>query len=216
MEPIKSANKNGYRLKIFQDEIPENPRNWDNLGTMVCFGKHGLGDKHDYKDPFEFFLSLAEEILGDTDEAEERFDEKPWQEIAEFVENSGEYIMLPLYPYDHSGLKMRTYPFRCPWDSGQVGWICVSREKLKKEGLESKTDAEITQSLISEVKTYNQYLSGDVYGYVLERLETCPHCKHVENVHIDSCWGFFGLDSLKEQILGYLGSEFGELVEALA
>ena len=43
MEPIMKANKNGYRLEIFQDECLDNPRNWDNLGTMVCFGKHGLG-----------------------------------------------------------------------------------------------------------------------------------------------------------------------------
>jgi hypothetical protein len=213
MEPIMKANKNGYRLEIFQDEAPDSPRNWDNLGKMICFGKHGLGDEHDYRDPFEFFLSLAEEILGDADEAEKRFNSSDWQEIAEFVENSGEYIMLPLYLYDHSGLTMQTYPYPCPWDSGLAGWIYVDRSRLPEEQM---TAEQATKYLQGEVKTYNQYLTGDVYGYVLEQPETCPYCKHVENVHVDSCWGLFGLDGLKEQILGYLGSEFGELVEALA
>ena len=44
MEPIMKANKNGYRLEIFQDEAPDSPRNWDNLGKMICFSSHNLGD----------------------------------------------------------------------------------------------------------------------------------------------------------------------------
>ena len=213
MTPVKTASSCGYTLKIYRDEAPDSPRNWDNLGKMICFGKHGLGDEHDYRDPFELFLSLAEEILGDADEAEKRFNSSDWQEIAEFVENSGEYIMLPLYLMNHSGLAMQTYPYSCPWDSGQVGWIYVDRSRLPGEQM---TTEQATKYLEGEVKAYNQYLTGDVYGYVLERLETCPHCKHVENVHVDSCWGLFGLEMLEEEILRQVGSEFKELIEALA
>ena len=46
---------------------------------------------------------------------------------------SEKYLMLPLYLYDHSGLAMSTESFsgRAPhaeWDSGQVGWIYVSKK----------------------------------------------------------------------------------------
>lgn len=53
----------------------------------------------------------------------------------------------------------------------------------------------------AEVETYDQYLRGDVYGYILEKEvtveEKCPHCGEVINTYtemeeVDSCWGFYG------------------------
>lgn len=53
----------------------------------------------------------------------------------------------------------------------------------------------------AEVETYDQYLRGDVYGYILEKEVTvevkCPHCGEVISTHtemeeVDSCWGFYG------------------------
>lgn len=41
--------------------------------------------------------------------------------------------MMPLYLMDHSGLAMQTESFHDPWDSGQVGWIYVSKEDALKE-----------------------------------------------------------------------------------
>jgi hypothetical protein len=34
------------------------------------------------------------------------------------------------------------------------------------------------------VKTYSQFLSGEVYGYIVE----------MGDENVDSCWGFYGLD----------------------
>ena len=53
----------------------------------------------------------------------------------------------------------------------------------------------------NEVKVYDQYLVGDVYGFKLIKKivaqETCPHCGEViseyeEEEEVDSCWGFYG------------------------
>ena len=39
-----------YKLEIFDDLDPTNPREFDNLGTMVCFhSRYILGDKIDLK-----------------------------------------------------------------------------------------------------------------------------------------------------------------------
>jgi len=43
------------------------------------------------------------------------------------------HIILPLYLYDHSGITMNTTGFSCGWDSGQVGYIVMSYEKIRKE-----------------------------------------------------------------------------------
>jgi hypothetical protein len=101
--------------------------------------------------------------------------------------------IIPLYLYDHSGYTMRTYPFNCPWDSGQVGFIVATRKSAKRIGirhLTQKSREKIRARLIGEVTEYDQYLTGDVYGFIIE---------DEEGEMVDACWGFYGHDHcLKE------------------
>ena len=150
-----------YTYTIEQDEVFESPREWCNLGTMVCFHKrYRLGDEHS--------LSI-EEV----------------QEIAD----SEDYISLPVYMYDHSGITINTTGFSCPWDSGQLGIIFVSKEKVREEygvkRISSSLYKRIEGYLKGEVDTYDQYLRGDVYYYVI---------KDEDGEIVDSCGGFYGED----------------------
>lgn len=157
---VEQFTESGLTVFIMSDPEPQNPRkDWDNAGTMVCFnGKYDLGDTHDF-------------LLA--------------QDFGEWWQNNGEGgCMLPLYLYDHSGLTMRTTPFDCPWDSGIVGFIYMTRETIEKEGI---ADPECV--LKAEVETYDQYLRGDVYCFSVE-----------DNGHVvDSCCGFFGIDHCREE-----------------
>jgi hypothetical protein len=157
-----------FELEIEQDSSPESPRTWDNLGTMVCFHKrYDLGDKTDYRSE----------------------DYDSWDELRQgIIDNEGEVFMLPLYLYDHSGITMSTRPFNCNWDSGQVGFIFVSKNKVKKEGID---ETKVLDYLKGEVETYDQYLTGDVYGYRVYEVETCS-LGHEHKTLVDSCWGFYG------------------------
>ena len=149
----------GYDIKIEQDEYPESPREWENLGTMVCFHRrYDLGDKHIFSDPEDF---------------------------KEFLKES-KVICLSLYLYDHSGITMSTAPFSCPWDSGQVGIIYVEVEQVKKEWewkrLNGKRIEKIEGILRQEVKTYDDYLTGNVWSYNIEK----------DGEYIEGCCGYFG------------------------
>lgn len=66
------------RLKIVHDEHPESPREWSNLGTMICFHPHGnLGDRHGYPEPLSFVYGLAcETDENAVEEEEDRFEEQ--------------------------------------------------------------------------------------------------------------------------------------------
>lgn len=160
------------KLRIIQDEDPSSPREWDNLGTMVCWHTcYNLGDKHEFKEPGDFRIWWYEH---NTD---------------------GKGVLLPLYLYDHSGITIATKPFSCPWDSGQVGYIYVLPDKLKKEFgsaefLPAATKAKAEDILRQEVSTYDQFLRGDVWGYIVE---------DEDGNHLDSCWGFFGRDYAEQQ-----------------
>lgn len=113
-------------------------------------------------------------------------------EVMERLEANG-LVILPLYLYDHGGITMNTSGFSCPWDSGQVGYIYATPAKVLEEwgdGEDAKDKAK--QCLEGEVKVYDQFLRGDVYGYRIE---------DEEGNDLDSCWGFYGMDDVKEQAL---------------
>lgn len=173
MEAIYEEKRHGLTIKIYQSEYHESPREWDNLGTMVCFhNRYDLGDKHN--------MTV--------------------EELKELVKRK-DVIALPLFLYDHSGITISTsreYPFNCRWDSMQVGYIYVTKEKIREEyGTAGEKSIErAVNYLRGEVKTYDDYLTGNVYGFVVE---------DEQGENIDSCSGFFG---------DYDNEDFGALTEA--
>lgn len=173
--------KDNMLLEIECDPHSEDPREWDNMGIMVCFHRrYELGDKHDFK---------PEDFNG-------------WDDLeAQLYDHEDAQVVLPLYLYDHSGITMSTNSFNCRWDSGQVGFIYAEQGSLKDWSEEHKqkyhpnmTDEQIlTKILKSEVAVYDQYLTGDVYAYVLYKITKCGLGHEHKEVE-DSCCGFYGLD----------------------
>jgi hypothetical protein len=206
-----------YIINIDQDEIAENPRKWDNLGTMICFhNRYSLGDKHSYYNSDAFIRELAIELDESLELKLDYWESgNGWKyinkqensfKLCESIVNklihksiNKHYIILPLYLYDHSGITISTGPFSCPWDSGQVGYIYVSIEKVKNEYkwkiITKKRKEMIINHLKCEVNIYDDYITGNVYGY---RIEPMPR-NHIECN--DSCYGFYGNDFEKNGLL---------------
>ncbi|MCP6727260.1 MAG: hypothetical protein KJI69_04490 [Patescibacteria group bacterium] len=161
----KDANR---LLEIHYDENPESPREWDaHNGIMVCcHNRYNLGDKQ-----FEDAQILVEHI----------------NEIKPLVK-------LPLYLLDHSGITISTSDFNDKWDSGQVGFIYTTKEKLKKLGHKKiPTKKKLIEWLKSEVSVYDDYLRGNVFGYIEYKIDQC-NLDHDHKEQIDSVWGFYGSD----------------------
>ena len=94
------------------------------------------------------------------------------------------HVVYPLFAYVHSGVSLslgREYPFNCPWDSRQIGFVLVRRDVGRK--------ANRTQAAELCIETWNQYLSGDVYGFVV---------KDAQGENLDSCCGFYGIEYVRE------------------
>jgi len=154
MSLIETVEYRGHAISVYYDDCPQNPRtDYDQLGTMVCWHRrYQLGD------------------------------EMPGEDPTEWIRNHRHKIMLPLYLYDHSGITMSTGAFSCPWDSGQVGYIYMPMKEARKnwKGTTEEVIEKATACLQSEVREYDYYLTGQVYGYMIE-----GGCE-------DSCWGFIG------------------------
>ena len=167
----------GYTITIERDEYPSNPREDDNLGTMICGHRnYTLGDVQ-YRESYEFHDAVDE------------------------ITNNPENIWLPIYMYEHSGIVLSTKPFSDRWDSGQLGIIYCEKEKYEKSFPNLKGEElvkAVTGNLEDELETYNQYVQGEVYEYTVQKdgetLDSCcgfygeDFCLEVAKRTVDYYW----------------------------
>jgi hypothetical protein len=166
-----------YTIRVYQDPDPMSPREDDNLGTMTCFHRdYDLGDKHDMTP----------------------------EDLIELVKND-EIISLPLYILDHSGLWMRTGHFvedSQGWDTSMVGYIYVTRDKIKSEynagEVTQELEARALTTLRHEVETYSLFLSGQVYDYTID---------NPEGENIESCCGFYDTEYMLKECKDVIKSD---------
>jgi hypothetical protein len=168
-EAIDSRVINGFTVEISPNIDTEDPRNEDNAGIMACFHKrYNLGDKKDKH-------GLRHEDFSGWDAME-----------AHIYDELDAAVVLPLYLYDHSGITIATTPFSCPWDSGQVGFIYMTKKAARYNfGIKYVTKkilAKVTALLKGEVTTYDDYLKGDVY---------CVTVKDANGDVVDCCGGYY-------------------------
>jgi len=174
MESTETFEHAGYTVSIYYDRHAEDPREWDNLGTMACWHRsYNLGDGR----------------LRDTIGRDDFSDVRTIVRYLQFTQRA-EVILLGLI--DHSGISMYVGggAHACDpggWDSGTVGIIYATRETIISEyGDDSPTSREMARKcMIGEVETYDQFLIGDVYGYIVS---------DKDGTEVDSLWGLFGFD----------------------
>ena len=192
--------KSGNILKIYPDESADSPRDWDNIGVMVCFhNKYNLGDKTDYNSR----------------------DYNSWEELEKaIIEKEKPVVILPVYLFDHSGLRIKVGSFSgllpggyAEFDSGQVGFMFSRRDDVLKEygvkKISPKIKEKVEKLLRGEIAVYDQYLMGDVYGFRVVKPTHCDECGNDDEEEVDSCWGFYGhdpktngmLDQINDQII---------------
>ncbi len=208
--------KDNTILEIVRDtDCCESPREWDNFGTMNFFlgprSNYSLGDKHDYETIHEFLLSLLSEEFK---EKYERRAESELEYTYELIEDAREnilpkdvlnkaliifeskYIALSISVYEYSGITINKRNF--DMYQNNRGIIFVSKDKVRKEYSVKRISKELEQKVLkileSEIKTYDQYLLGDVWGFRKYQLVKCDKCGSCVEEDLDSCWGFYGDD----------------------
>lgn len=111
-----------------------------------------------------------------------------------------------LYLYDHGGLTISTgrgYPYNDPWDSGQVGWIVISRNEFECWKNDPNWRMRADDMIDDNVEIHDQYLRGEVYRYTLYEAQSDGELDP-EWEEIDSCCGFFGDNAIENGIVEYV------------
>ena len=166
-----------YIIEVAIDEDPQNPRDDDNLSCMVCFHRrYVLGDERGGEHVY-----YRDEHSG-------------WDELEKAIIKDGAAVVMPLYLLDHSGITISTSPFACNSDSGKVGFVFATRKSILDtygvKRITEQTKKLVEDVLRQEVKIYDQYLRGDVWGFVIQD----EHGKAY-----DSCWNFYGEAVAREE-----------------
>lgn len=172
-------------VTIHVDLDPMNPREWTQNGYMLCWHPdYTLGDEQFGRGDYDSMQDVLEDI---------------------FTNRNLVGPVLPLYLLDHSGITISAgraitsitgftrenpYPMdSAGWDTTHVGFIFATTDRIAETGSDVEN---MEKYLRDEVEEYAQYLEGDVYGYVIE---------DEDGNDLDSCWGYFGIDAVREEAL---------------
>jgi len=173
---METREHRGYTIEIHRDACtPESPRDWCNLGTIIAWHKN-----------FQFSDEDAPDCASPQD-----FEEWAQEEEIPFC--------FPLFMFEHGPIALSLANFDDPWDSGQVGYVYVTNQRISESydehlGIGGKpTEEQIYKIMQAEVETLAAYANGEVYGYTV----TDP-----EGLEIDSCWGFIGESGRWDHLTG--------------
>ncbi len=162
---------NGYTIEVKQDEYSEGPEFWGNEDVFLVYDHRQFSVERKGFD--------AQEINDHCADTRRLFYKG--------------YFVFPLYAYIHSGVSLslgRSYPHNCPWDTSMRGFVLVKRAEFWSKAKARKA----ADSIVSE---WNQYLSGDVWGYVV---------KDAQDNEVDSCWGFYGFQYCEDEARAVVAS----------
>jgi hypothetical protein len=160
---------------IYQDDDPTNPREAENIANLwMAHRRYTLGDK----DP------------------PEDFKKNPTGLYAELMRDADVLIAREIYGYDHGDLTIRLKPYWDTWDSGCLGLGVVRKSRMIAMGFDEAncTKEEAEKILETEVKEYDQFLTGDIYCF-----KTLQGRDMEES--IDSGNGYFGSDFAESGLL---------------
>jgi len=163
METVEEKKIGKYLIKIFPDDSAESPDAWGDESRFVVFEHRQFQVEREGFEPREIFENNMK-VKG--------------------------YFVFQCFAYIHSGVALSVANHNFPdarWDVSSTGYWLVKREKgtwTRKAALKAAEGL---------CETWNQYLSGDVYGYKVYRITTCDK-GHEHEEELDSCWGYFGLD----------------------
>ena len=158
MQAIETVQQGDLVIKVYQDDDPSNPRTDYDNGTIILVK------------PNRYFS-------GDKD-----CDLETEEEVRELYQDDKVLCILPLYAYIHGSVALSTGPFGCRFDSGQAGWVVITQSKSDLMGYEGFTQEQLEEAIKAEVKTFHEYLNGEVYGFQISKGEEI----------LESCWGYIG------------------------
>ena len=173
--------KNNKLLEIYSDDSAESPDEWGDDNLFL------VGYHRDFTVKRDTVITKDEAI-----------------EIGQGGKNhlTKKYHCFGLEAYIHGGVVLSfrdegNFPDR-RWDVSYLGLVLVAKEEWKTREKAKKAAAGL-------IEDWNNYLSGNIYGFILYETSICDHGEEHKK-ELDSCWGFYG-DPEESGILDHISKE---------
>ena len=153
---------NGYTVKLIADNDAESPRDWYDNGLFIVTTRPWqalptlLLSKSNSRSKNRYF-----EVLHDGQDARECMEDKELRKT---------HWVFPVFAYIHSGVALslgRGGQFSDMWDSGHIGFVFAAKSEWRYQIRDTKKQGSARKAASTLVETWNQYLSGDVWGLSL-------------------------------------------------
>lgn len=148
------------RLKIQYDTDTESPREWSNLGYFITETRN----YHSAEDTNDHIRLLKRDIPC---------------EIGDKV-----LAIYPVYKYEHGGVSYHLGTAK-GFDYSNCGFYIVTDKTVKELGTSKKDFKKVIEN---EINTYNKYVNGEVYGFILYDKKG-----EIE----DSSWGYYDIEDIR-------------------
>lgn len=196
MTAVETLEYKGFTIEIHYDDHPDNPRNWDNLGTMCGYNR-------EWNFPWEEPL-VSPRLVHDDMRGEE---ESGWEQVEkELIGLIGLHILIPWQIIDHGPCcRIEFLDDDSDWKRRAHGVYFATLGRALRL---TPTDFKNAQACLkSELYAYGLYLNGNVYAYrIMNRYGT----------EIDACYGMMDFDENGSDTgTEYALSEAKEAVEHL-
>lgn len=190
----------GHIIEIKRDDEPGSPKNWADTSLFLVYEHRQF---HVEQEGFE-----PREIAEYLNSPEDNHRHSAYKD----------YHIFPVEAHIHSGVSLKIFDGMktCSFDSSVTGFALISKKEFNcdlnrkhNEKLKDKTDEEIYRHFAQGLlDTWNQYLSGDIYGFETYWVKKCSSCGNGEKTFVDSCWGYYGND---HEASGLLDAARGEI-----
>jgi hypothetical protein len=223
-DPVETLSYKGYKIDIFPDtDSPDPYEIGDEMVRMVVFASdYKLGSNEDFKDPSYLKEHLYQMVYGAYID-DDLGDYASWNQRKRAEDLDGNdltacrtlmdaavkhgYIAAycPLEFYDYGGGQIRLYIGTHRRDEPD-GFAYILREDVPKfmgwKNLTKKRRAFLQEQVEDFVEYYNDYLEGNVYGYVITGKD---------GEETDDGWGFIGdSDQCLEEAKSVVDREVGD------
>lgn len=193
IETLKARLPNGNKVQaeLVYDTDVDNPRECDNLGTILIAPNkaHWISNRDSAVDtsipfgnsPYEHWDNIRREQLK--------------------LKKSEIVIAHPIIKHEHGEISLQL-GHKSGWDYTVSGFVYVTKETLRKcYGVDRITKSIIERAkncLQSELDMLTAWLNGDCYGWQIKEYALTDDGLDWEEVDtLDACWGYFD----KEQAL---------------
>ena len=163
-----------YGLTISNDDFASDPRENDNLGTMLY--NHWRYDLWDEKLE-ELWESFWNDFMNYVNDKYIRSEASEYNEFFErwiqrYIDNN--IVYFPLSLYDHSWLSISMWYSKW-FDSGQIGYIYAHKDKIREDQMVTLVNDKIKRNVEKifqwEIDSYNKYLNGEYLQFIIEERE---------------------------------------------